>query len=138
MTHILYGYKVENGEVVIDEKEAKQIKILFEAYLAGLSLQNSAKKAGIERNHGAIGRMLSNKRYLGDHIYPALIGQDVFKQVQKERQRRSVKLGRNNFKRKKRIRPKEWKLTMPEIEVLHSDPFKQAEYVYGQIQSEVV
>ena len=48
MGHTPYGYKIENGKAVIDETAAEKLRILFDNYLNGLSLQTAAKAAGIK------------------------------------------------------------------------------------------
>lgn len=42
----MYGYKVENGEIRIDEHEASVIVGIFNAYISGMSMTNAAKNAG--------------------------------------------------------------------------------------------
>jgi hypothetical protein len=44
MSHIPFGYAIQNGRAVVNEEEAVKIKKLFEAYLSGLSLTEAAKK----------------------------------------------------------------------------------------------
>jgi hypothetical protein len=44
MSHIPFGYTIQNGRAVVNEEEAVKIKKLFEAYLSGLSLTEAAKK----------------------------------------------------------------------------------------------
>ena len=73
MSHIPYGYRIENGKAVIDEKAAEQVRTLFDAYLSGDSMNTAAGKAGIKSFHAGIGRMLCSARYLGDGFYPAII-----------------------------------------------------------------
>lgn len=48
MAHTPFGYQIENGKVVINKEELKQLQHLFQAYLSGLSLANAAKEAGIK------------------------------------------------------------------------------------------
>jgi len=136
MSHIPYGYRIENGKAVIDEQAAEQIKTLFQSYLTGDSLAMAAKKADIKAFHAGISRMLQNRRYLGDEYYPAIIDPDTFKAAKAERIRRAEKLGRIH-------EPKQ------ELEVVYptvfricegterlDDPFQQAEYAYSLIESE--
>ena len=70
MSHIPYGYRIENGKAVIDEKAAEQVRTLFDAYLSGDSMNTAAGKAGIKSFHAGIGRMLCSARYLGDGFIP--------------------------------------------------------------------
>ena len=78
MSHIPYGYRVENGRAVIDEDAAGRVRTLFDAYLSGDSMNTAAGKAGIKSFHAGIGRMLTNTCYLGDGFYPAIIDEETF------------------------------------------------------------
>ena len=46
-------------------------------------------------NHGSIGKILENRKYLGDKFYPPMIDEDLFEQAQKLRMDRQVQLGRS-------------------------------------------
>ena len=94
MSHIPFGYTIQNGKAVVNEKEAVKIKELFGAYLSGLSLTEAAKNAGIKRCHTSIARMLTDKRYVEDKFYPPIISRDTFEKAQLERRRRAEALGR--------------------------------------------
>ena len=86
--------------------------------------------------HGSAGRMLRNKHYLGDDYYPQIIDKETFDKAEKLRQEKAAGL--------ERIRePKTAEEKMPDkafifrpAETKYSDPFRQAEYVYGLIESE--
>lgn len=78
MGHIPYGYRIEDGKAVVDDKAAEQVKELFSGYLSGLSLKNAAIKAGIDCYHATVSRMLQNKQYLGDEFYPSIIDEEIF------------------------------------------------------------
>ena len=54
MEHIPYGYRIENGIAVIDERAEEQVQRMFENYLNGDSLIKAAENAGIKENHGSI------------------------------------------------------------------------------------
>jgi len=137
MGHTPFGYRIENGIAVIDDKSAGQIKALYLAYLSGDSLRTAAIKVGIDALHTGIGNILKKPHYIGDEYYPAIIDPDIFEAVQKERVRRALALGR--------IRePKEYKLAVYpttfyiiEGTQVYDDPFAQAEYAYSLIKSEV-
>jgi hypothetical protein len=45
-------------------------------------------------NHGSIGRILENTKYLGDDLYPQMIEKEQFEQVQNRRKERCQTLGR--------------------------------------------
>ena len=136
MAHTLFGYQIENGKVVINKEELKQLQHLFRAYLSGLSLANAAKEAEIKRNHGGITRILTDERYLGTDIFPTVISKELFEKVKIERYKRAKKLGRLNKKQEET--PFEIPtFTLPSIDIKHDNPYKQAEYVYSLIESVV-
>ena len=95
MTHTPYGYLIVSGIAVSDAVKAQQVRALFQEYVAGASLQRIADSNGIPRNHASLGRMIENKRYMGDSFYPAIIDENIWSEAQTERKRRAEQLGRN-------------------------------------------
>lgn len=97
---ILYGYKVVDKKILIDEKNAPAIKYLFEEYANGKSKKQIIKELnekGYTTNKGTpIGRNslndnLSNIKYTGifdngklrnESYYPQIISKDLFDRVQ--------------------------------------------------------
>ena len=136
MGHTPYGYRIENGKAIIDEQAAEQINTLFQSYLTGDSLATAAKKAAIKSFHAGVGRILQNKRYLGDNYYPAIIAPDTFAAAEAERIRRAEKLGRIREPELKKevIYPSTFRII--EGTERFDDPFQQAEYAYSLIESE--
>lgn len=136
MGHTPYGYVIENGIAVIDEEKANKVRKLYQVYLSGLSLAEAAKESGIDTFHGTAGKMLRNKRYLGDDYYPAIIDKETFEKAEEERAKRAKKLGRI-------FEPKEiekinltTEFIVGEVTQKYINPFKQAEYAYSLIESE--
>lgn len=129
-----FGYRIENGKAVIDEEAAEKIKVLFQSYLSGNSLETAAKKAGIKVSHSGIGRILRNAKYLGDEYYPAIIDYDTFQAAQAERFIRVEQLGRirQTEKEEEVIFPTTFH--MREVTDELDDPFAQAEYIYSLIE----
>ncbi len=137
MSHTPFGYRIVNGEAVIDEIAAEQIKTIFLAYLSGDSLATSAQKAGILISHAVIGKMLRNVRYLGDDYYPAIIEPHIFESVEAERIKRAEKLGRVNELKVKDEVVYSSTFRAKEGTERFEDPFQQAEYAYSLIEIEV-
>lgn len=132
MKHTPYGYTIENGKAVIDESNAERVRVLFQEYIACGSMRAAAVKAGIEKTHSMIGRILKNRVYIGTEYYPPIVGDDIFAKAQKLRE--------NNARSQNRIR--EYKVqpkakigtfSIGKIAKKYDDPYKQAEYVYSQI-----
>ena len=138
MGHTPFGYRIEGGKAVIDEVAAGQIRKLYENYLSGFSLENAAKEAGINTYHGTVKKLLSNRHYLGDAFYPAIIDEDTFTKAALEGDRRSEKLGRNNRVQAPKVRKAPTRFTFIEsIAIQGVTPTEQAEYLYSLIESEV-
>lgn len=136
MSHLPYGYVIKDGEVYIDEEKAVKVKKLFDAYISGLSLQSAAAKAGLDLFHGSVGKMLRNKRYLGDEFYPPIIDAATFEKAEEIRTAKAVTLGRIKELKTPPKAKAATSFVMPAIECKFTDPFKQAEYVYSKIKEE--
>ena len=91
---IPYGYKIEKGKALIDEVQAKQVRMLFKGYLSGLAYVVAAEEVGLKLSHPSVKRILQNKRYLGDKYYPAIIDQETFERAEAERFKRQRQMGR--------------------------------------------
>lgn len=137
MGHTPFGYRIDNGIAVIDDKAAGQIKSLYQAYLSGDALRTAAIKVGIDAYHAGIGNILKNPHYLGDDYYPAIIDPDTFEAAQEERIKRASALGR--IREPKEYKAAVYPTTFRIIEgtKLFDNPFEQAEYAYTLIESEV-
>lgn len=137
MGHTPYGYRIENGKAVVDQEKSEQIKLLFESYLSGDSLATAAKKASIKAFHAGIGNILKNKKYVGDNFYPAIIDNDSFEAAEIERLNRAKKLGRIWEKKELIGSPAPTSFSIADGNEQFDDPFKQAEYAYSLIETEV-
>lgn len=131
-----YGYDIVDGKAVTNEESATQVRALFRHYLDGKALTKAAELVGMKLYHGSAGSMLRNKHYLGDDYYPQIIDKETFDKVEDVRLKKATNLGR----------VREWKtddkkevpraFIFRTAETKYFDPFKQAEYVYGLIESE--
>jgi len=136
--HLPYGYKIENGIAVVCEEEAAQLRKMYEGYLGGLSLMEAAAQVGQSRTHASVKRMLQNPHYLGDDFYPALIDKETFDAFETERIRREKALGRDDRQKKAPdTLPAPTTFRMRKKARVFNDPYRQAEYVYSLIESEV-
>jgi len=98
------GYKIVNGKVIFDKENAAVIKKIFKDYQNGLSLHAIAKELtniGFLNannkpnwNHGSVGKILENVKYLGDDFYPQIIDKKSFEAVQYKRKKKEQALGR--------------------------------------------
>ena len=131
MRTIPFGYRIEDGVVVIDEKDGEDVKRIFQLYLEGIPLTGIGPKLGLHLYHQNISHILENPIYVGTEYYPQIVDKSVFDKVQVIRAKSLKRYAKS-------VRPKEkpkvslrFKLT-PVKEQL-SDPFEQAQYVYTVI-----
>lgn len=136
MSHIPFGYRVENCKAVIDEITAEQLRNLFQNYLSGMALVTAAKEAGIDTYHGTVSKMLANRRYLGDSFYPQIIDEETFHAAQEERKKRAKSLGRDHFVSEPPILEVPTEFSIHPVLQHFDDPQEQAEYIYSLIESE--
>lgn len=138
MAYIQYGYKVKDGVIAVDDKEAGQVRKFFEKYISGLSLAVAGEQAGIEKTHSSMGLILKNRCYLGNEIYPAIIDKSIFDEAEEIRSKRAKDLGRivelAAFTSPSPI--ERFKMRKTE-DKLPDDPVMRAEYLYSLIESEV-
>ena len=111
---------------------------MYEGYLGGLSLVEAAAQVGQSRTHASVKRMLQNPHYLGDDFYPALIDKETFDAFETERIRREKALGRDERQKKAPdTLPAPTTFRMRKKAQVFNDPYRQAEYMYSLIESEV-
>ena len=127
-----------DGKAVVGKPAQKEIQLLFQNYLAGMSLSKAAEDAGIHIPHGMVAKLLANQHYLGDSFYPQIIDKSTFERAAVERKHRAEKLGRTNLKRPTVQKTVPMAFTLAKIEDYYDDPARQAEYLYSLIQEDVV
>lgn len=104
--YILYGYKVVNHKIVIDEEQAPTVRYIYEQYARGVFVTDIITELNAKhiynRNkpfaRNTVYKILKNEKYFGiyrhndevyDNIYPAIITPEIYTQV-----RDKVKLNR--------------------------------------------
>ena len=102
--HIPLGYRIQNGNAVIEPVSAVAIRTIFTDYRKGKSTYQIAKELTeqgvLNANHepkwyhGGVGRVLENRKYLGDDFYPTIIEAELFDAVQERRNMQRKDLGR--------------------------------------------
>lgn len=130
------GYKIINGEIVINTKEAIIIKKLCENYLNGFSFQESAKRVGIDLSIPSIKNIIFNEKYEGNSDYPAIYDEGTIEKLKAERAKRNAK---RNIKQKAKIK-EEIKIydrfVLLPYEIYLNSPKEQAEYIYSRIEGD--
>ena len=89
-----FGYKMEWGEIVIQEREASVVRWIFQSYLMGASYNDLTKalekgdvpyEAGKLWNKNMVARILQDERYTGTTEFPLVVDPDLFQEVQQKR-----------------------------------------------------
>lgn len=98
-----YGYTYNNGSLIVNEEEAKNLIEIFEMYSKGMSLLQIAQILNVRRieyragsmnwNKARIMRILSDSRYLGNSEYPAIISEDIFNRCNEIKNSRNKQSG---------------------------------------------
>lgn len=99
--HLIYGYKVENHKVIIDEEKAEVVRFIYEQYSLGTYVKDIIAELNSKRifNKGkpfarnTIYNILKNEKYSGiyrfkdeifSNIYPAIVPNEVYTKVRKK------------------------------------------------------
>lgn len=135
MTHVPYGYRIEDGVAYFNE-DAAAIKRLFDEFLKCKSMRAAAVAAGINKTHSVIGRIIKNEIYLGTDFYPQLIDDETFAKAQKIRHQNAVTFNRIREFAPEKPMPTHFKFSIGKVDQKFDDPYLQAQYVYSQIREE--
>lgn len=133
MSRLCYGYTIRDGRLEVQEKEAENIRKIFKNYLDGNALIKSADLAGLKKNSSSVKRILTNKKYLGNEIYPKIIDGESFEKAGKMLKERAVAMGRV-WEKEEEIIKVPCKFRYKEEETLPIDPFERASYKYRLIE----
>ncbi|SFS07400.1 serine integrase family protein [Anaeromicropila populeti] len=137
MNHIPYGYRIVEGQAVVEKEQAAAIREFFNGYLSGLALRAAAEKAGLKLYHRSAGRILRNRHYLGDAYYPAILDQETFEKAEEKRMEKAKSLGRIREREEPQKPELNLQFHLPKVLPQYTDPFKQAEYAYHLIENGV-
>lgn len=116
-----FGYKLKNGDVIIDDSDAECVKWIYIKYWHGASLKEITEKLNAQQricympeklwNKNIIARILQDQRYSGDALYPEIISEDLYESVQHRRAERQRPAQQSQAQKAIRIlsgeRPKE-------------------------------
>ena len=92
-----FGYRMEQGKVVIDPDESRWVVYIYEQYMLGesfKSLSDTLCGTGIHYdgdkpwNKNMVARILQDRRYTGDGRYPPIIDVCIFQQVDQKRNKK--------------------------------------------------
>ena len=63
----------KDGQAVIDEEQAATVREFSQNYISGMALVPVIAKVDLKLYYRSAGKMLRNKKYLGDDYCPAII-----------------------------------------------------------------
>ena len=136
MSHLPYGYVIENGAAVVDTEKADKIRRCVESYVSGSTLSKAKTDAEITDYHGSTMRLILNTHYTGDEFYPAIVDKGLFEKASAEWRRRSARQGRLGYVKETEEASVPVNFHMRKSKK-HFDNIKlQAEYLYSLIESE--
>ncbi|MDU5100432.1 MAG: integrase [Peptoniphilus grossensis] len=133
MSRLCYGYTIRDGRLEVQETEAENIRKIFNNYLAGNALIKSANLVGLKKNSSSVKRILTNKKYLGNDIYPKIIDRESFEKAGQILKERAVAMRRVWEKEEEIIRVP-CKFRYKEEGILPLDPFERAIHQYNLIE----
>ena len=96
-----FGYRMEFGKVVMDPDEARWVVYIYEQYQQGESFKSISDTlcgTGIYYdvdkpwNKNIIGRILQDRRYIGEGDFPGIIADNIFQQVDQKRNKKAVSI----------------------------------------------
>jgi len=94
---MVFGYRMEFGDIIPCPKEAETVRYIYAAYLTGASFQHLAKELGKKKtpyqtgkpwDKNMVSRILADSRYIGTEVYPALISAEQLQAVQERRKQK--------------------------------------------------
>ena len=95
---ISYGYKMDNGVIVVSPEEEKIVNEIFKRYVEGEFLKAIADDLTArqvvfymdktEWNKNTIARIIENRRYIGEDGYPGIVSEDDFERANSRKSRK--------------------------------------------------
>ena len=89
-----FGYKYENGQIIVEKASAGIVSEIYDRYVAGESMLNISSllnKLNVQYSPGIVGwnkarikRILENEHYVGDEVYPQIVTEEMFEQAKEE------------------------------------------------------
>ena len=94
----VYGYQFIDGMLQIDEEQSQMVQEIFEVYHSGVPVSRLKDHIeGLEIHRVKLSDMLSDKRYLGNEVFPKIIDQELFEAVQQRKKERRKAIGKDQL-----------------------------------------
>lgn len=98
--NIPFGYRMENGKIILHPTESQAVQDIFSDYLDGQSLLKIAQSLNERQveylpgttgwNKARLKRIIEDKRYIGSDSYPPIIEQKIYDKAQAVRASRNT------------------------------------------------
>ena len=101
---MVFGYRMELGDIVPSPNEAETVRYIYTRYLAGASFQCLANElnqkalpyhTGKSWNKNMVARILEDSRYVGADLYPPIISAEQLQAVRERRRQNAQPLPRS-------------------------------------------
>ena len=99
-----YGYRMENGKIVIHPEEAERLKTFFDSYLSGATMRDAGKMAGLTCSTDSYPNLIERTIYAGNNHYPAIISEEYHRRLIEEREKRTMRKPRKQVLPPQKIR----------------------------------
>ncbi len=91
----VYGYRFIDGMLQADKEQSRLVQEIFKVYNSGVPVSRLKNYIeGLEINRVKLSDILSDKRYLGNEIFPQIIDQELFEAVQQRKKERLKAIGK--------------------------------------------
>lgn len=125
--YVPFGYRIRDGEIIIEKAEADIVRKAFSEYALGASYTTIAsllQGTGIryhvdtpEWNKHMVKRMLENARYLGNADYPQIVDKTLYEHVAFMRESKQIEIKRAEKPAPTPFTPIEFKKPQPSMAV---------------------
>lgn len=91
----VYGYQFIDGMLQADKEQSRIVQEIFRVYNSGVPVSRLKDYIeGLEINRVRLSDMLSDRRYLGNEVFPKIIDQELFEAVQQRKKERRKSIGK--------------------------------------------
>ena len=91
----VYGYQFVEGILQIAPEQSRMVREIFRVYYSGVPVSRLKNHIeGLEIHRVKLSDMLSDRRYLGNEVFPKIIDPELFEAVQQRKKERRKEVGK--------------------------------------------
>lgn len=91
----VYGYQFVEGILQIAPEQSRMVREIFRVYYSGVPVSRLKDHIeGLEIHRVKLSDMLSDRRYLGNEVFPKIIDPELFEAVQQRKKERRKAIGK--------------------------------------------